>query len=356
MVRVGISALTLVPGVVGGSETAYRALLRAYRSIDDLDVRVFLPTIAPDAAEGHAYSVIHSYPSSRSTAGRIAAMGTALAAGGRIRRELRLDRLDVLHFPFSTMIPAVDEVPTVTSILDVQHEFLPELFGRLELAYRRRVYGATARRSTAVIAISQHAADAIHERLGVPSERIRVIHLGADPTVFSPAPVERERFLLYPANGWAHKNHERLFAALTILRADDPDLRLVLTGTGHPTSGLPAGVESRGRVEMAELVHLYRTAAALVYPSLYEGFGMPLVEAMATGCPVACSDTTSLPEVAGDAAVLFDPLNPEAIADGVQRLLADPAPYVVRGLERSRLFTWERSAAAHAALYRELAS
>ena len=83
---------------------------------------------------------------------------------------------------------------------------------------------------------------------------------------------------------------------------------------------------------------------------------MPLVEAMATGCPVACSDTTSLPEVAGDAAVLFNPTSREAIADGVRRRLADPAPYVARGLERARLFTWERSAAAHAALYRELAS
>jgi glycosyltransferase involved in cell wall biosynthesis len=353
---VGVSALTLVPGVVGGSETAYRALLRAYHAIDDLDVRVFLPSIAADAAEGHAYSVIRSYPASRSTAGRLAAMATALAAGGRIRREMRLDRLDVLHFPFSTMIPPVEAVPTVTSILDVQHEAIPEFFSRAELAYRRRVYGSTARRSTAVIAISQHAADAIHEHLGVPRDRIRVIHLGVDTATFTPGTAPRSDFLLYPANWWPHKNHGRLFEALALLRRADPDLRLVLTGSGHPTGGFPPGVESLGRVSTERLVELYRTAAALVYPSLYEGFGMPVVEAMATGCPVACSNTSSLPEVAGDAAVLFDPTSPEAIAAGVRRVLDSPRPFTTRGLERAARFTWERSAAAHAALYRELAS
>jgi glycosyltransferase involved in cell wall biosynthesis len=355
MVRVGISALTLVPGVVGGSETAYRALLREYHQHPEITPRVFLPTIAPDAAEGHAYTVVQSYPASTSTPGRLYAMGSSLALGGRIRRELRLDQLDVMHFPFSTMIPRVTAVPTVTSILDVQHEYLPEFFSKPELAYRKLIYGRSARDSELVIAISEHAKQTIVERLGVPEERVRVIHLGVDLATFTPSGTPREEFLFYPANRWPHKNHERLFEAFAILRRTQPDLRLVLTGTGHEGHPVPAGVEVLGRVPLDQLVELYRTAAALVYPSLFEGFGIPIVEAFATGCPVAASNTSSIPEVAGDAAVLFDPTSAEAIAAGVEQVLSDPAPYVARGLARAPLFTWSRSADAHIAVYRELA-
>jgi glycosyltransferase involved in cell wall biosynthesis len=356
MVRVGISALTLVPGVVGGSETAFRSLLRELHRSEDIAVQVYLPSIAPDAGEGQPARVVTAYPASRSTPGRIVAMGSALLGGGRVRRAMRLDEVDLVHFPFSTMIPTVREVPTVSSILDVQHEYIPEFFSRSEIAYRRLVYGRTARLSDRVIAISHHAATAIHERLMVPMERIRVIHLGCDPMVFSPAELPREPFLLYPANAWPHKNHARLFEAVALLRRARPELRLILTGSDHERLQLPEFAESRGRVPTDDLVHLYRTASALIYPSLYEGFGIPIVEAMSTGCPVASSDAASLPEVCGDAATLFDARDPEAIADAIDRVLSDPAPYVARGLERAPLFTWRRCAEAHVAVYRELAS
>jgi glycosyltransferase involved in cell wall biosynthesis len=355
MVRVGISALTLVPGVVGGSETAYRALLREYHQHPEIQPRVFLPKIAPDAAEGHAYSVIQSYPASTSTPGRLYAMGSSLALGGRIRREMRLDDLDVLHFPFSTMVPEVETVPTVTTIHDMQHEALPELFSRGELAYRRLVYRRAAQKSTVIIAVSEHAAADIAERLGISRERIRVIHQGVDLERFTPADVPREEFLLYPANPWAHKNHERLFEAFALLRSKRPNLRLVLTGTGHDADTAPVGVEVLGRIPTEQLVQLYRTASALVFPSLYEGFGIPIIEAFATGCPVAAANTSSIPEVAGDAAVLFDPTSAEAIASGVEQLLADPEPFVTHGLLRATAFTWQRTAAEHVAVYRELA-
>ena len=355
MIRVGLSAITLIPSVVGGSETAFRAILRELPKFSDIEPRVFLPTVAPTAHEGARHTVIRSYRASTSTPGRLFAMASASLAGGRICKEMQLEQLDVLHFPFSTMIPVVRSLPTVTSILDLQHEYLPELFSRGELAYRKLIYSRSARHSTRVIAISEHAAETLRERLGVAPERIRVIHLGADLSTFTPDGSPREPFLLYPANRWAHKNHQRLFEALAILRKDHPGLRLVLTGSGHERQPIPEGVDVRGHVSLDELVRLYRTASALVYPSLYEGFGMPIIEAMGTGCPVAASNTSSLPEVCGDAAVLFDPTSAEAIADGVTRLLADPAPYVERGLGRAPLFTWHKCATEHVALYRELA-
>jgi glycosyltransferase involved in cell wall biosynthesis len=241
-------------------------------------------------------------------------------------------------------------------VLDLQHEFLPEFFSRAELAYRRVVYAWTMRRSRIVIAISEHARQTLIERGGLAPERVRTIHLAADLERFSPGEGERRPFLLYPANRWPHKNHLRLFDAFARVRRSRPELRLVLTGTGHEGAPLPDGVQSRGLVSPAALVELYRTAAGLVFPSLYEGFGQPPLEAMACGCPVAVSRTTSLPEVCGDAAVYFDPLSAEDMARAIEEVLDRPAAYVERGLRRAKLFTWDACARRHDAVYRELAS
>src|SRR5207237_1254728 len=143
-------------------------------------------------------------------------------------------------------------------------------FSRAELAYRRVFYRSAVRRSRLVIAISAHVGETLVERLGVDRERLRVVPLGVDHERFSPRSGAREPFLLYPANAWPHKNHERLFAAFELVRAERPELGLVLTGTGHDRLRLPPGVESRGRVSADELLELYRTASALVFPSLYE--------------------------------------------------------------------------------------
>ena len=141
-------------------------------------------------------------------------MADAAVRGGRLRRELGLDELDAIHFPLSVMLPLVSSPPAATTILDLQHEFLPEYFPRWELVYRRALYGASARRSRIVIAISEHARETLVERLALDPERVRTIHLGVDLERFSPADVAREPFLLYPANAWPHKNHERLFEAV----------------------------------------------------------------------------------------------------------------------------------------------
>jgi glycosyltransferase involved in cell wall biosynthesis len=350
---IGISLLTLVPGVVGGSETYARELTRALARVGELDYHAFVPAIAPDAGDGLPSTTVAEYRASRTMPGRIAAMARAALAPGRLRRALRLDELDAIHFPLSVMLPPVDSPPAATTVLDVQHEVFPEFFSRAELAYRRRVYGWTVRKSRIVITISEHAREALVERLRLDPERVRAIHLAVDHGRFAPDGRPREPFLLYPANRWRHKNHERLCEAFALVRAERPDLTLVLTGAGHDRTSFPPGVESRGHVSVDELVDLYRRAAALVYPSLYEGFGIPCVEAMACGCPVAVSDVASLPEVCGDAAVYFDPLSVESIAQGIRDVLDRPPP---GGIERAAGYTWERCAREHDAVYRELAA
>jgi glycosyltransferase involved in cell wall biosynthesis len=343
--------LTLVPGVVGGSETYARQLCRALERVGQLEYRAFVPAIAPDAGDGLPTTVVREYRASRTMAGRVAAMAAAAVAPGRIRRALRLDELSAIHFPLSVMLPPVDSPPAATTVLDVQHEVFPQFFSRPELAYRRLVYGWTVRKSRIVITISEHAREALIERLGLAPERVRAIHLAVDHERFRPDGRPREPFLLYPANRWPHKNHERLFEAFALVRRQRPELRLVLTGAGHEGKPLPAAVEVRGHVSVDELVDLYRTAAALVYPSLYEGFGIPCVEAMACGCPVAASNVASLPEVCGDAAVYFDPESVDDIARGIDEVLTRP-PAV--GIERAARYTWEECVRRHDAVYREL--
>jgi glycosyltransferase involved in cell wall biosynthesis len=350
---VGISLLTLVPGVVGGSETYARELVRALARVGQLDYRVFVPSIAQDAADGLPSRTVRAYRAGRSMPARIGAMSLAAATPGRVRRELELGSLEAIHFPLSVMLPRVSHPPAATTVLDVQHELYPQFFSRAELAYRRVVYRWTVRRSRIVITISEHAAHGLVGRLGLDPGRVRPIHLGLDHDRFRPGDEQREDFLLYPALPWPHKNHARLFEAFAAVRARRPRMRLVLTGWDKP---VPEGVEPRGRVPEDELVRLYRTAAALVFPSLYEGFGQPPLEAMACGCPVACSSAASLPEVVGDAARLFDPTSVEDMAAAIDDVLDAPEEWSRRGLERARRFSWDECARRHEEVYRELAA
>jgi glycosyltransferase involved in cell wall biosynthesis len=348
--RVGISLLTLVPGVVGGSETYARELVRALERVGEHEYRVFTPSIV-DGGEP-----VRSYRASRTMPGRMRAMAEAFVRPGPIRRELRLDELDAVHFPLTVMLPRFDRPPAAVSLLDVQHLFFPEFFSRAERLYRRFAYGRSIKDARAVIAISRHVKESLVERMDLEADRIEVIHLGLDHDLFGPGEEPREPFLLYPANPWPHKNHERLFKALSRLRRERPGLRLVLTGSGLERLSPPAGVEVRGRVPREALASLYRRASALVFPSLYEGFGQPPLEAMASGCPVACSTAGALPEVCGSAARYFDPMSVDEMVEAVLTVLADPDRLVERGLKRAAEFTWDGCAHAHDRVYRGLAA
>jgi glycosyltransferase involved in cell wall biosynthesis len=354
--KVGISLLTLVPGVVGGSETYARELARALARTGELEYEAFVPSIAPDAADGLPTRIVDEYRASMSTAGRIAAMSRAWAAPGRVRRAMRLDTLDALHYPLSVTIPPPGaRPPAAVTVHDLQHELYPQFFSRGELAYRRVLYKQAVTSCRIVIAISEHARETLLVRYGIDPSRVVAIPLGVDHDRLTPGEERREPFLLYPANPWPHKNHARLYEAFALVRHGRPELRLVITGTGHAAQ-LPEGVENRGRVPYDELVRLYRTASALVFPSLYEGFGLPPVEAMACACPVASSNAASLPEVCGEAAELFDPLSPQDMARAIEAVLEDPGPYVERGIARARTFSWGTTARAHEDVYRRLAA
>jgi len=347
---IGIALLTLVPGELGGSESATSGLLQALARGGTLQYRVYLPPVAPDAHEGLPYEIVDEYRRARTVPERLLAMGLATARPGPLR--FRLAPAEVVHYPLTIRLPPVP-APSVVTLHDLQHLDLPSLFSHAERAFRAFFWHSSVRGAQLVACPTAFVGERATELLGVDARRIRVIPHGIDHERFSPRPEDREPFLLYPARRWPHKNHPRLYEAFALLRRERPELRLVLTGGGH-SGAPPEGVEVRGHVSQDELVSLYRRAAALVFPSRYEGFGQPVLEAMACGCPVACSDIPPLEEIAGGGARMFPPDDAKAIAAAVRDVLSDPAPYRERGLARAAEFTWERAASQYEDAYREL--
>jgi glycosyltransferase involved in cell wall biosynthesis len=347
---VGISLLTLVPGELGGSETYVRELLRGLGRVGELEYKVLLPPAAPTSSEGLPSEIATGYRLARTPVQRLIAMTAATVRPGPLRRDLR--DAGVVHYPLTLRIPTVSQ-PSIVTLVDLQHLDLPAMFPRAERLFRAATWHPSIRGASRVIVISEFVRDRAIKHLGLDPARIRVVPLALDHERLRPGTGEREPFLLYPARSWPHKNHARLFEAFSLVRRDRPDLRLVLTG-GGTFGALPDGVEARGHLAWDEVVTLMQTAAAVVFPSLYEGFGLPPLEAMACGCPVACSNAAALPEVVADAARLFDPHDPRAIAAAVLDVLADPDEWAARGIERARGYSWDTTARATDAVYREL--
>lgn len=343
--------LTLVPGGMGGSETYARALTRELSGVRGFEVEALLPANGAGFSEGVPERIVTSIRGGLSTRERLTAVTTATLRGRSIRALM--GDADVVHYPFTTVAPRpAKRQAFVQTLHDLQHLDLPQLFGRAELLYRRHFYESAARRADVVITISEFAKSRVVELLGIAPDRIQVAHLGVDASAFVAHHGPRENFVLYPARGWAHKNHARLLEAMLIARRQIPGLRLVLTGGGLDVLGdLPEWVEVRGLVSTEELHELYRSAAALVFPSLYEGFGLPPLEAMASGCPVAASNAGSIPEVVGDAAVLFDPRDPEAIGNGIVAAIDRGAELSRVGVVHAASFTWEKCRDRHLAAY-----
>ena len=346
---VGISLLTLVPGELGGSETYVRELLRSLGSVGEQQYTVVLPPIAPQASEGLPSVVATEYRRATSVPGRLLAMTEATVWAGASRSAFA--NAEIVHFPLTIELPRV-KLPTVVTLHDLQHLDLPAMFSRGERGFRTIAWHRSVRRADRLIVISDFVRERAITKLQLDASRIRVVPLGLDHTRLRPGG-EREPFLLYPARRWPHKNHERLFEAFALVRREQPKLRLVLTGSGD-FAAVPDGVEARGRLAWGEVVDLMQRASALVFPSLYEGFGLPPLEAMACGCPVACSNAAALPETVGDAARLFDPYDARAIADAVLEVLAAPDEWSRRGLARAAGYSWDVTARETDAVYAEL--
>jgi glycosyltransferase involved in cell wall biosynthesis len=268
-------------------------------------------------------------------------------------RLARRARLDVLHCPTFRAPLAPPACPLVVTVHDLAVLRHPETFNQWTRRYSRMCVPRVARAATLVIAVSEHTKRELVELLGTSEEKIRVVPNGV-AEVFGPeGPAETGDYVLAVGTLEPRKNLTRLAEATRRLGVE---LRVVgAPGWGRVELG-GDGVRRLGRVSDEELARLYRGARCLVYPSLYEGFGIPIVEAMACGTPVVTTRGGATEEVAGGAAVLVDPLDPASIAAGIEEAAARREQLVRAGLERARDFSWSETARKTAEVYREAAA
>jgi glycosyltransferase involved in cell wall biosynthesis len=265
-------------------------------------------------------------------------------------RRARRARADVLLAP-NCFLPLRRPCPGVVTVHDLAFEALPDDFSRRTGAKYRYFAPRAVRSAERVICVSQATADDVVARYGVDPGKVRVVpNAPALPLGDAPAPAGAP-YLLAVGDLRAKKNLGRLAEAW---RHSGVEQRLVVAGHGDP-SILPPGVEATGYVDDARLDALIRGADLLVHPSLYEGFGLVVLEAMARGTPVACANATALPETAGGAAVLFDPLDVDDQARAIVAALADRERLAAAGRARAAAFSWERTAALTAGVLREAA-
>lgn len=287
-------------------------------------------------------------------------------------------QLDLLHIPSYRRMLAVRPCTLVATIHDLAPFRVPKKYDWTRMLYGRVVARWLARRQDRIIAVSKNTARDLVSFFGLPRQRIEVVPNGIDHERFRPGPAEQARasmerrygvdrpFFLYVARlEHPGKNHVRLIEAFNRFKGSTgTDWQLVLGGSDwHGAAAIHAALQASpyrrdiralGFVAESDLRELYQAAAALVYPSLYEGFGLPPLEAMACGCPVICSSRGSLGEVVGDAAVIVDPEDVDGMAHQLERLAAHPserARFRAAGLARARAFDWSFTALQTLAVY-----
>lgn len=291
-----------------------------------------------------------------SNAQRISALRQDVSwyAGGGAMRVARRAGAHVAHFPTYRGPVRASAPPMVVTVLDLAVLREPSWFPAWARLHARTSMPATVRSAAHVIAISRQTADDVVSLLEIPASRVSVVECGID-AIFSAAAgtaPDVPPYLLGVATPEPRKNLARLLAASELVRTRGGPGRLVLVGAdgwGATRLDPQPGVEFRGRVSDEELRDLYAGAAALVYPSLWEGFGLPVGEALASGCRIVCSDLPVLREVAGEHATYVNPNVPASIADGIERALAAAPP------EASRTLTWERAARLTVEIWRAVA-
>jgi glycosyltransferase involved in cell wall biosynthesis len=369
-VRVALNAVFLVPGETGGMEVYARELVRRLAALPGLEPVAIVSRAAGGAAPwGDAVETVVAPVDARSRAQWV---------WGEQRHVPRLARAagaDLVHNLASTgPLRRAGGPPRVTTVHDLHYATAPGAHFGLRGLGMRLLVPAAVRASRRVIAVSQSTKDDVARLIGTPAEAIDVVHLAATtPAADAPATPEaalRARLdlgdrpiLLSMAAKRPHKNVEGLIDALAGIPAERRPLLVV---PGYPTEHERALLERAGQrgvreelrfpgwLAAADVEGLWRCCTAHVFPSFAEGFGLPVLEAMARGVPGACSDRASLPEVAGDAALLFDPGDPAAIRGAIERLLGDGALRTRlrdAGLARAATFSWERTARETARSY-----
>jgi glycosyltransferase involved in cell wall biosynthesis len=285
--------------------------------------------------------------------------------------RLPLSHIDVLN---TLIAPALNPTWSTVIHMKTMHAFTqPQAIGRLPRMYRKLTYPRSARIADAIIINSHSLRAEIEQHLDVDPAKLKLIYEAVDHDLFRPGEHDEavitshgvtRPFVLFVSSLWKYKNADGMLKAWAHIR---DGRQLVIIGGGEPkyveelkalagTLGIAGDVVFTGKVPLTETVNFYRAADVFVYPSFNETFGLPILEAMACGCPVVTSDTSAMPETAGGAAMLANPDDPASIAKAITVADADRDRLIAAGLARAKQFTWGATAAATLDVYREAAS
>lgn len=347
----------------GGISRYFSEVAKHLAHVGDVDTHVLCPLYVNEyirSVDGVSVWGEHVYRPPHSTI----LMRSVNAALSLFFAEARA-AVDVYHETyFSRLRAAPRGSVSVVTVHDMIHEKFAAHFSTLDrTSNAKRVAVA---RADHVICVSENTKRDLLTLFNVDPRRVSVVYHGSSLRARTPfAPTQRLPQLLYVGSRGPYKNFAKFIEALGLSRLPREGVSLVCFGGGPLSRTEEAMIAKLGLRQYVRqvpgsddiLLRLFSESAALVYPSLYEGFGIPVLEAMSCGCPVACSNTSSLPEIVGDAAALFDPTDAESMCKAIESILFSPArsaELVARGLHRSTEFSWERSAAATLDVYRSI--
>lgn len=298
---------------------------------------------------------------------------------GELYRAFQIDslRLDLIHYPRTAISPLEVQTTCILGFWDLQHEYFPEFFTPEQRTGRTTHFRAAVAKARHIITPSNFTKYTLMEKYDVPAAKISVVPHGISETFrrATAAEVDRvrakfdlpEKFIYYPANTWLHKNHRRLFQSLRLYRERFGQAPMVvLSGRlrgEHPhglalaeEEGVDDCVMDLGYIPRSDTNAIFSAATLLVFPSLFEGFGIPLIEAMACECPIAAANSTAIPECVQDSALLFDPTDVNEIAMAIHQLLTDEplrTSLTARGLDRVKRYQWRQVVPEILTVYQE---
>ncbi|MEO8024943.1 MAG: glycosyltransferase family 1 protein [Bryobacteraceae bacterium] len=356
--RIGINALYLIPGGVGGTEIYLRELIDAFARIDRFNEYVVFTNRETESTIVPARDNFTCSPQDVSASSRPARI---LFEQLILPASLSRLQIDVLFNPGFTS-PLFTRIPRVTTFHDLQHKRHPEYFRWFDLPFWQMLLWLSAHASKGVIAPSEATRKDLLHYYRLDEDIIRVVSHGVEPEFLEIARARAAaplpgKLLLCVSTLHPHKNLDRLVRAFQRFHGRHPDYELVIAGLrgffaerlerAIELADLTKAVRLTGWIPREDLYGLYRDATAFVYPSRFEGFGMPVLEAIAAGLPLACSDIAPLKEVAADCAVYFPPEDDELMLDALERIVFDEperARLAREGPDRAASFTWDRAA------------
>lgn len=366
--RIVVNALYLIPGGVGGTEIYLRHLLRALGEIDGANEYILFTNRETGADLAPAQPNFRVVPQGVRASVRPARI---LWEQTRLPLAAMRERVDVLFNPGFTA-PLIAPCPSVTVFHDLQHKRHPEYFRWFDLLAWRFFLWAAAHKSALLLACSEATRADLLRCYRVREKKVRTVPLGVDPRFFDVGAErcgrEPQPYLLCASTLHPHKNLVPLIRAFAELHGRRPGLSLVITGVrGFHTQAVEAAVNDLGACEYVrltgwlpreELYSVFRDACAFVYPTTFEGFGLPVLEALAAGIPTACSSVEPVRSIAGDAALQFDPHDSAAMLDALDRITSDVdlrSALALAGPKRAREFSWKRTAELTLAALRDAA-